>query len=260
MFRVSCFGFPSEQHHLPPIEKTQGFCIRRVDYSETSQIVTFYTREAGRVSLMAKGSRRKKSPTQGRIDLLSCGELVYIPKRFGALSILTEYKPGRLFRGIREALPRSYAAFHLAELIDRSMHEGESDAAFYDFCVGTLDALAGGAPPGVCRLIFEAHFLDQLGVAPQLGSCQECSRPVPMQGEVAYSVVRGGPLCGDCCQPDTLRVPVGALGVIEGLRRAPASAAARIRIAPELLHDASDILQRCVCYTLEREPKMYRHM
>ena len=44
--------------------------MRTTDYSETSQVVHFFTRETGVVSLIAKGTKRPKSKSGGPIDLV----------------------------------------------------------------------------------------------------------------------------------------------------------------------------------------------
>ena len=56
-------------------EKTEGVVIRQTDFSETSRIVTFYTRDWGRISVIAKGAKRLKGPFEAALDLLTEGEL-----------------------------------------------------------------------------------------------------------------------------------------------------------------------------------------
>ncbi|MFQ6036643.1 MAG: DNA repair protein RecO, partial [Sedimentisphaerales bacterium] len=53
--------------------KDTAICIRAVDYSETSQIVTFFTRATGKIRAIAKGSKRPKSAFDGPIEILSFG-------------------------------------------------------------------------------------------------------------------------------------------------------------------------------------------
>ncbi|MBM4027044.1 MAG: DNA repair protein RecO, partial [Planctomycetes bacterium] len=40
------------------LTKDQAICLRTVDYSETSQVVTLFARQAGKVRAIAKGSKR----------------------------------------------------------------------------------------------------------------------------------------------------------------------------------------------------------
>ena len=53
--------------------KDSGICIKAVDYSETSQIVTLFTYHNGKVQAIAKGSKRKKSSFEGQIEIFTKG-------------------------------------------------------------------------------------------------------------------------------------------------------------------------------------------
>ncbi|MHC4433863.1 MAG: DNA repair protein RecO, partial [Planctomycetota bacterium] len=47
------------------LTKDMAICIRAVDYSETSQIVTLFARDTGKIGAIAKGSKRPKSKFDG---------------------------------------------------------------------------------------------------------------------------------------------------------------------------------------------------
>ena len=65
----------------------EGICLRVTDFSETSQIVGMFTRGHGVVPLIAKGSKRtsKKNVMSGPLDLLTGGEVVFVPERGGVV-------------------------------------------------------------------------------------------------------------------------------------------------------------------------------
>ena len=60
-----------------------GICLRVTDFSETSQIVGLFTRGHGLVPMIAKGSKRqtKKNTMSGPLDLLTSGEVVFVPAK-----------------------------------------------------------------------------------------------------------------------------------------------------------------------------------
>jgi recombinational DNA repair protein (RecF pathway) len=47
-------------------------------------------------------------------------------------------------------------------------------------------------------LRFETVFLRELGYAPQLEACASCRRPLPHAGELVFSSMAGGVVCGHC--------------------------------------------------------------
>ncbi|HOV78047.1 MAG TPA: recombination protein O N-terminal domain-containing protein, partial [Sedimentisphaerales bacterium] len=86
------------------LNKDRAVCIRTVDYSETSQILTLFGRLSGKIRAIAKGSKRVKSAFEGPIEVLSCGQIVYSPAFGGRLATLTEFQPDPTRGGIRRCL------------------------------------------------------------------------------------------------------------------------------------------------------------
>jgi len=78
------------------LTKDVAICIRAVDYSETSQIVTFFARAAGKISAIAKGSKRPKSAFDGPIEIFSYGKIVFSDSNKEKLATLTEFAPHQL--------------------------------------------------------------------------------------------------------------------------------------------------------------------
>ncbi|HXX93305.1 MAG TPA: recombination protein O N-terminal domain-containing protein, partial [Planctomycetota bacterium] len=78
-------------------QRTAGVCLHRVDFSETSQILRFFTPAQGRISCIAKGAKRKKSAFLAPFEILSVYDLIRIEKRAGTLDILTRAERDRVF-------------------------------------------------------------------------------------------------------------------------------------------------------------------
>ena len=79
-------------------EKTLAIVIRVVEFSETSCVVTLFTRDFGKIGALAKGARRLKSPFESALDLLAVCRIVFLHKSSDALDLLTEAKLERRFR------------------------------------------------------------------------------------------------------------------------------------------------------------------
>src|SRR5437868_969671 len=98
-------------------EKATALVLRTTDWSETSRIATIWTREFGKVRVLAKGGRRLKSNFESALDLLTVCSMVFLRKSSGGLDLLTEARVVERFPRLRADLPALYAAYHLAELL-----------------------------------------------------------------------------------------------------------------------------------------------
>src|SRR5438270_13025518 len=100
-----------------PSEKATGLVIRTADWSETSSIATLWTRELGKVRVLAKGGRRLRSNFESALDLLTLCSIVFLRKSSGGLDLLTEAQVVQRFRQLSTDLPALYAGYYIAELL-----------------------------------------------------------------------------------------------------------------------------------------------
>ena len=187
-------------------EKAEALVLRVVEFSETSSVLTLFSREFGKIHALAKGARRPKGPFESALDLLSRVRLVFPRKSSEALDLLTEAKLERRFRTAGRDLSGLYGAYYVAELLNELTHDGDPHPELFDLAVETLENLSAGSPPaGSTTLRFELAALRILGHLPSLGHCVECGDPVATTHKgaarrTAFGLTVGGVLC-DTCRP-----------------------------------------------------------
>src|SRR5205085_10975110 len=95
-------------------------CLRKFEYSETSQILTLFSHSHGLLRVMAKGAHRKTkagaSKFGGGIDLLDLGEAVFTDQPEKELATLTEWELPEGHLPLRRSLRPLYIGFYAAEL------------------------------------------------------------------------------------------------------------------------------------------------
>src|SRR2546429_276743 len=172
-----------------PAEKATALVLRTVDWSETSRIATLWTREFGKVRVLAKGGRRLRSNFESALDLLTVCSIVLLRKTSGGLDLLTEAQVVRRFTRLGNDLPALYAAYYVAELLSDWTEENDPHPTLFDEALQTLDALGApeggepcgtplGEPPETQRTAtgprlarFELVLLRELGYRPALEIC-----------------------------------------------------------------------------------------
>src|SRR5437660_4698575 len=174
-----------------PAEKAQALVLRTTDWSESSRIATLWTREFGKVRVLAKGGRRLKSNFENALDLLTLCRIVFLRKSSSSLDLLTEAQVVERFPRLRSDLPALYAAYYVAELLSDWTEDYDPHPLLFDEALATLRAL--GTPgvatgPRVAR--FEVVLLQELGYSPVLEACAVCGKPEGIPGagpSVAFS-------------------------------------------------------------------------
>jgi DNA repair protein RecO (recombination protein O) len=232
------------------MEKAEGLVVRGVDWSETSRIVTIWTREFGRVRLLAKGGRRLKSSFESALDLLSVYSIVLLRKTSGGLDLLTEARVLRGFPRLRLDLQALYAAYYMAELLSDWTEDYDPHPVLYDETLATLADL-GGTNQGMRLARYECVLFAELGYSPSLDACSGCGA-APDGGEVVFSALAGGVLCPRCApsQPDRRPLSAEAWRALRELSMSgeawqrPWSPAARTEVRRLLSHYVTTLMGR----------------
>src|SRR5262245_42673182 len=160
-------------------EKAQSLVLRTTDWSESSRIATLWTREFGRVRVLAKGGRRLRSNFESALDLLTVCDIVFLRKSSDSLDLLTEAQVVQRFPRLRSNLEALYAAYYLAELLANWTEDYDPHPDLFAEARATLEALgAPDIPTGPRLARFELVLLHQLGYGPALESCAACNQPL----------------------------------------------------------------------------------
>jgi DNA repair protein RecO (recombination protein O) len=236
--------------------RTPAVCLKKVDWSETSQVLRFFTPEQGKISCVAKGAKRKKSAFLAPFDLLAVYELIRIEKRPGTLDILTAAERVRVYPALTRDFGRFSAGCYAAELVDEFTKEGLSVDGLYALLVELLERLEAGLPLPDAVFSFEVRALEALGFAPRLRECGVCRRPA-VRPDLYFSAIDGGALCPEC-RPDPQRRFAVRRASLESLARFAEGDLPRKSMDRALVVEIRRILDALVLNHLEREPRSAR--
>jgi DNA repair protein RecO (recombination protein O) len=184
------------------LEKATAIVLRTTDWSETSRIATLWTREFGKVRVLAKGGRRLRSAFESALDLLTLCSIVLIRKSSGGLDLLTEAVVLQRFPALAKDLASLYAAYYVAELLGDYTEENDPHPNLFDNALNVLRAI-GTEPRDPSRVAlwvmrFELGFLGELGFTPRLQNCVGCGVPITDTARGIFSVEAGGLVCTRC--------------------------------------------------------------
>ena len=243
-------------------EKDDAIVLRTVEFSETSLVVTLFTRQFGKIGALAKGGRRTKGPFESALDLLALCRIVFLHKSSDALDLLTEAKLLRRFRPPGRELFSLYAGYYVAELLSGLTDDDDPQPKLFELADETLEILTAGGrvPRTVVR--FELGALRLLGHMPSLDTCVECSAPVETAGRVAFGMLDGGVLCERCRagKKQVVSVSAGALRTMAPLAELKNQSWPRIEIDPRTLGEIRAVLNHYITNLLGRKPRLQRYL
>ncbi|MFQ5413115.1 MAG: DNA repair protein RecO [Phycisphaerae bacterium] len=181
-----------------PVSDDAAVAIRRYDYSETSQVVTLFTRDHGKVRAIAKGIKRgTKTRVATGIDLLEIGRVVFTARseRTESLAIITEWKQTQPIGGLRRRLFRIYAGVYAAEITAYLMEDWDPHAPLFHALVSCLATLSDAEEPFAAAIAYQRAALTAAGSMPELGRCVLCGRERDL---THFAALEGGMVCRRC--------------------------------------------------------------
>lgn len=175
---------------------TQGIVLREVQYKESDKILTVLAQGQGKVTVKARGCRRKNSPLAAGSQLLVYSEMTWF--EYQGRWTLQEAATLQEFRGVREDLTRLALGSYFAEVCEAVAVEGEDNPELLSLLLNSLYALDTlKKPPELVRAAFDWKCMALAGYAPLLDGCARCGEePRDPRLDLTAGVVRCA-ACGD---------------------------------------------------------------
>ena len=243
-------------------ESTEGIVLRRIDYSETSLVVHFYTPQFGQVAALAKGAKRPKTRFQGGVDLLTRNQIVFARRGPGGLATLMESAILDDYAALRRDLGRLMRAQYVAELVSLLTTEEDPNPALYELLVQALERLSSGRGDEVAQTVrFEISVLAAVGYAVDWNRCVSCGRGLKREAGAYLSPAAGGVVCSGCAAGVEERVAL-APGVLAAARILAVGGrrAERLHLADNQTTPLGRAVGRYITYVVGRPPKMLKYL
>jgi DNA repair protein RecO (recombination protein O) len=169
--------------------------LRRMQYGETDNILTLYSRERGRFSAIAKGARKATSRLSGASEVLNYSKFALASAR--TLQIVRQAEIIASFAALRENLARLATGLYIADLLSAFVDDDDPNPELFDLLENSLHLVADVQSPALAARFFEVKLLGLAGYAPALLECLYCGcRLIPARRvTTALSASQGGVLC-----------------------------------------------------------------
>ncbi len=240
----------------PPF-KTQAFVLRFLNYGESDRIVTFFTREFGKLRGIAKGARRSRKRFPNAIEPFSHSLLLFSRRSESDLAIIENCDVINHYPIIRSDLSKTMAASYMIDLTDHFTVEGKKGVGIFQLLDDFLKLLERNNGLEETMRFFELNLLRLSGYEPVFERCVICNTPFDKINAACFDMEMGGIRCPLCGRSDQRYMPVST-GTIKTLlmgKKAGTDRMNRLILSENALRESRDILRHFIRHILGKEPK-----
>src|SRR6266545_6044031 len=201
--------------------KSRAVVIGSFPLAESDRVVSFFSRDYGKIRGVARAARRMRSRFGSALELLTLSELVFFDGGRSDLVQVDHFDIVHPFEGVRGDLQRLGHAAWIAECVGRLTADRDPNAAVYGLLVRALRSVEAGTAPRRVATVFGMRCVDALGHRLRLDACVACGRRAAIVGtSVVIDVEGGGLTCAACADRSrgAVRVDASSLGALRRLR------------------------------------------
>jgi DNA repair protein RecO (recombination protein O) len=243
-----------------PLFKTNAIVIRSLNYSESDKIVTFFTKDFGKLKGIAKGARRSKKRFQNALSLFSHLRLIFFDKEGLGLVRAESCDILHSFPRIREDLRKILYGNYYLELVNEMAEEREESREAFELLLCFLSNLETMAPQEEQLRLFEIRMLSLFGYRPNMTRCGLCKKGGEDLQEIPsvfFSLEKGVLVCERCSRTWNNLIPLslGTARLIEKISQVELPKVERMRFTSQGLSESREILPKFISYQLGKELK-----
>lgn len=190
---------------------TPGMVLRVTAYKDYDALLTLLTPNYGKLTVKARGLRRKNSPLIAPCQLLAYGEFTLFEYR--SMYTINEAHSIELFSALRKDLQKLSLGTYFAQASELLSQEDLPNPELLSLVLNCLYALSKmDVPDTMIKAVFELRGACLAGYAPDLYGCHQCRNPFPDR----FDLSEGRLECAKCRDRSSagIRMPISA-GMLE---------------------------------------------
>ena len=191
----------------------QAIVLRVTDYNDRDALLTVLTRDQGKLTIKARGLRRKNSPLTAPCQLLAFGEFTLFEYR--GMYTINEAQSLELFMPLRRDLTRLSLGTYFAQAAEVISQEDLPNPELQSLLLNCLFALSRlGEAEEKVKAVFELRAACLAGYMPDLFGCHICGNQSPDRFDISQGMLE----CQTCrTTGGGIRMPVNT-AIVEAMR------------------------------------------
>lgn len=150
---------------IPHLYTSEGIILARRNFAEADRIIDIYSKNKGKLSLIAKGVRKPGSRKRGHLEIFS--RINFQAANGKGMGVLTEVETIDSYKEIRKSIKRISLAYYFMEIVGKITREDGENTELYDFLLISMDKLKKEKLLKKLRNDFVVNTLKILGYWPK---------------------------------------------------------------------------------------------
>lgn len=224
--------------------RTKSFILKKKDVGEADRLFTFFTKDFGKLELLARAERKITSKLRSGLELFYLSEVEFIQGK--AYKTLTDAILIESFGNLRKSLKSVTIASQIAEVSNSLLKGQEPDEKLWQLFKETFEKLNDVKIKTETRNLvyhyFLWNFLSLLGYQIEFYRCAFCDKKL-IPEKIYFSFKKGGLICNNCSKAEKLENPISlnAIKLIRILLKKDLSALPRLKVEKEDLDSLKEI-------------------
>lgn len=183
----------------------RAIVLRVSDYNDRDALLTVLTQNYGKLTIRARGLRRKNSPLIAPCQLLAYGEFTLF--EYQGKYTINEARALELFQGLRRELTLLSLGSYFAQVTELISQEDMPNPELQSLLLNSLYALSElKKPEALVKAVFELRSACLAGYTPELFGCHVCGNQTPDRFDLSQGCLE----CRACRDQGSqgIRIPV----------------------------------------------------
>lgn len=193
---------------------TQGLVLRVTDYNDHDALLTLLTPNYGKLTVKARGLRRRNSPLIAPCQLLAYG--AYTLFEYKGMYTVNEASSIELFQNLRKDITKLSLGTYFCQVTEVLSQEDLPNPELLSLTLNCLHAVSAlDLPENTVKAVFELRSACLAGYMPDISGCHNCGSETPDR----FDISAGRLECSSCRSYDSdgLRLPVNP-GILAAMR------------------------------------------
>ncbi|MFH1173384.1 MAG: DNA repair protein RecO [bacterium] len=233
--------------------QTKGLTLIRRDWGETDRLFVIYTRDYGKLEVLAKGGKKTKSKLASHLEPFLLSEILIAKGK--SYDVLVGANSLYYFKNIWLDVFKTGLASYCLELINLLTQPAQPERAVYELLVKTLHQLDQSKTEDQVKSanlvrLFAWQLLNIAGYQPELHYCLACQSQI-QAGQNYFDANKGGLVCANCRTEGLIALSDSAIKVLRLFLKKDIGDFTRLKIDGKLREEINQVVDGFVSAHLE---------